>query len=279
MATRTKRFPISAQEQQSLLNACSSGDTGALRRFFAEHGVQQGGNPLPVPVQDINTDSSAKPPNTSLSADTLLEQAVAARQLAVVELILQTHPKPSLAQSHGIVRAVLENPDPKILQVLCGHDRDFASFSVDYGMRTLLTDACALPPAQAVLVLHVLLDNDGDVNDGWGPGGGALYAAIIGRQPVEIVGRILYKTSAVSNRNAIAAIRRGDVDVVRALFSRESVRWKFGVDECVEEAKKTGEEEIVAVVETWAREKAENEARGRDGRPGGKRRNIWNFWH
>lgn len=259
-----------------MLNACSSGDTGALKRFFAKHEVQRGGNPLPV--QTIDAEGSAEPTNTSLSIDVLLERAVAARQLAVVELVLQSYPKLSLAQRHGVVRAVLENPDAEILQVLCSHDCHFASFSVDYGMRTLLADACALPPVQAVPMLHVLLDNDGDVNDGWGPGGGALYAAIIGGQPVEIVDKILSKTSAVSNRNVIAAIRRGDADVVRALFERKPVSRKFRVDECVEEAKKTGDEEIVVVVETWAREKIEEEVRRKDEGSGGKRRHFWNFW-
>jgi hypothetical protein len=51
---------------------------------------------------------------------------------------------------------------------------------------------------------------------------------------------------------------------------------KFEVDGCVE-AKKTGDERIVAVVETWAHEKVEKEARSRDEGSEKKRLNIWRF--
>jgi hypothetical protein len=162
IATQIKRFLISAQKQQSRLNACSSGDTKALERLFMEHRVQRGDNPHPV--ESVKTDRSIE--STTLSTDEFLERAVAARQTTIVKLILQIYLTLSLTQSHGVVHAVLKNPDPEILQALCNRDHAFAGFSVDYGMRSFLTDACALPPEQAVPILHVLLDNGSDVDDG-----------------------------------------------------------------------------------------------------------------
>jgi hypothetical protein len=152
-----------------MLDACSFGDVANLQRLFIKHGIQPGSKPIPTQVVGPNG-----PPGKSEkinepkipSTDELLERAVAAKQITVVKFILQTYPSLSLNQSHGVVRAVLDNSDPAILQALCGHERDIASFSVDYGMRTFLTDACAQPPAQIVPVLQVLLDNGADVHDG-----------------------------------------------------------------------------------------------------------------
>ncbi|KAJ8123624.1 hypothetical protein ONZ43_g472 [Nemania bipapillata] len=264
MTTLAEHFQIGAEEQDSMLTASSSGDIGTLKRLLVEHGVQRTRNAgNPPSDQALTPEESDKSATTSLSIYTVLKNAVAARQLAVVKLILQTYPALKLSQGHWIARAVLGTPDPDILQTLCAHDHHFASLSMDYGLRSFLTDACALPPAQAVPILHVLLDNDADVDDGCGPGGGALYAAIRGGQPVEIVDRILSKASMVSPSNGIAAIRRGDVDVVRALFLSETATRRFGVEECVEEAKKTGDKEIVASVQKWAQKKVDKEtARG-----------------
>ncbi|KAI0503233.1 hypothetical protein F5B22DRAFT_630190 [Xylaria bambusicola] len=249
MATRAHYFQINAQEEQSMLNACSSGDIRALEQLLKKHGVQGGNNTGNLPFdQTATADGPAKLNTISLSIHTLLEKAVAARQLAVVKLILQTCPAILLTHGHGVVHTVLEAPDSDILQELCAHDHTFASFSVDHGMRSFLTDACALPPAQAVPILHILLDNNADVNDGCGPGGGALYAAIRGGQPVEIVSRILSKTKTVSGSHGILGIRRGDADIVRELFSSEATNRKLRVEECIEEAKKTEDEEIIKVV-------------------------------
>ncbi|KAI8634302.1 hypothetical protein F5Y19DRAFT_412921 [Xylariaceae sp. FL1651] len=130
-------------------------------------------------------------------------------------------------------------------------------------MRTFITDACALPPAQAVPVLHVLLDNNASVDDGWGPGGGALFAAVIGGQPVEILARILSKVTMVCVRHGLAAIRRGDVDIVKALFMSETASAKFIVEPCAEAAKNTRDVEIIAIVQKWAQEKVGKQIRGK----------------
>ncbi|KAI1119753.1 hypothetical protein F5Y10DRAFT_273757 [Nemania abortiva] len=278
MTTQPEYFRISAQEQHSVLNALSSGDTEALKRLLVECGVQRASNTSNSPFdQTLTPEGSAKSPTTSLSIYTILETAVAARQLNAVKLILRTYPALSLSQGHGVARAVLRAPDPEILQALCAHDRAFASLSMDYGMRSFLTDACTVPPAQAVPILHVLLDNDADVDDGWGPGGGALYAAIRGGQPVEVVERILSKTSTVSSRNGLEAIRQGDVDVVRALFLSKTANRKFNVEECVEEAKKTGDEEIIASVQKWAQKKVDKGAAKGNREMKTAWRRIWNF--
>ncbi|KAI1405229.1 hypothetical protein F4819DRAFT_444508 [Hypoxylon fuscum] len=265
MATDNGHVSVSDDPVSPMLEACSSGDISTLQRLFADHGIQPGsepiypkfvdpsGNPQEVSSTSV-TESQQIPPTTEL-----LERAVAAKQVVIVRFILQNYPSLSLMQLHGVVRAVLENPDPAVLQALCDHESSFASFSVDYGMRSFLTDACARPPEEIVPVLHVLLDNGADVDDGWGPGGGALYAAIVGGQPLEIVRKILGKSVAVSSRNINTAVGQGRADVVKLLLNQEQIDPGVNVEEVVEGAQKSGNQEIIATVKTWTRSKRPKE--------------------
>ncbi|KAI1424057.1 hypothetical protein F5Y12DRAFT_797732 [Xylaria sp. FL1777] len=257
MTTLDEYFANTRREQQLILDACSSGDIELLQHCFDRHGVRPGSKPIPMDVagddssqteeQEMFTESIIPP------ADELLERAVAARQTTLVKFILLTYPSLSLSQNHGIVRAVLENPDAEILHYLCKHDHTFASLSIDYGFRTFLTDACALPPAQAVPILHVLLDNGADVNDGWGSGGGGLYAAIVGHQPVEIISKMVSKDAIVGTTVIDAAIQGGDADIVRALLSSGQISQNVAVKKCIELAEMQGDEEITRIVKDWAK--------------------------
>ncbi|KAI0852128.1 hypothetical protein F5Y00DRAFT_207972 [Daldinia vernicosa] len=142
-------------------------------------------------------------------------------------------------QEHRVARAVLEQPDSAVLKVL-DHEHGFASFSIDSGMRCFLTDACARPPEEIGPVLHVLLDYGADVH-GWGPGGGALYAAVIGGQSLEIVERILKRTGTVGRRNVSEAIRQGRVDVVKLFLNRGQFGHGVKPEEVVEGAEKSAD--------------------------------------
>lgn len=73
------------------------------------------------------------------------------------------------------------------------------------------------------------------------PGKRALYAAFKGDQLIGVVERILSETSVASDHNSVKAIRRGDVNVKRALFISKSRSKKFEVEECVQESKKMGD--------------------------------------
>ncbi|KAJ2985384.1 hypothetical protein NUW58_g5559 [Xylaria curta] len=263
MTTQGEDIANIDEEQKSMLDACSSGDVGLLGQLFVKHGIRQGSKS--VSVKSATASSFGTAPEeiaqpTLLPTHELLERAVVARQVDIVQFILSTYPSLSLNGVHeAFVRAVLKNPDAEVLRLLCNRDRTFANFSMDCGLRTFLTDACALPPPQAVPILHVLLDNGANVHDGWGPGGGALYAAIIGQQPREIVEKILSKMDNVSSRAIVPAIRQGDVDIVGALLEHDHCRSSFDVKECIKEAKKRGDKSIMQLVELWARSRPETE--------------------
>lgn len=203
------------------------------------------------------------------------DEAVAAKQLKIVNFILQTCPSLSLKQSFDVVDAVLDNPDPAILKALCDHEKNFASFSIDYHIHCFLTAACARPPAEIVPVLHVLLDNGGDVNDGQGSGGGALYAAIVGNQPLEIIKKVVSKGADVNFRCTGLAIEQGSLETVKYLFASGKIRYSFQVDATFEKAKKSGHAETIAAVQSWACERVERDAKSEEK---ATTKSNWQFW-
>jgi hypothetical protein len=123
-------------------------------------------------------------------------------------------------------------------------------------MRCFLTDACARPPEKIVPVLHVLLDNGADVNDGWGPSGGALYAAILGSQPLEIIDKMVQKGAIVSSRVLHLVVENERLDVLEILLQRGRAEKSVKPDELVEWAKNRGNKEVLSVVQNFALDRA-----------------------
>ncbi|KAI6092236.1 hypothetical protein F4821DRAFT_225184 [Hypoxylon rubiginosum] len=241
-----------SSQKSSMLDACSSGDISTLQKLFTDHGIQRGSKPVYTSFVDPNDSKDATVELQIPPTAELLERAVLAKQRAVVTFLLRTYPSFSLMQEHGVVRAVLDSPDPDILQALCEHEPSFACFSVDYGLRSFLTDACAQPPDKIAPVLHVLLDNGADVNDGWGSGGGALYAAILGSQPLDVIGKIVDKGGVVSTRITSLAIGQGRVDIVELLLNHKKIASTAKAEEIAEEAQKSANPEVVAIARAWA---------------------------
>ncbi|KAI0907728.1 hypothetical protein F4823DRAFT_541264 [Ustulina deusta] len=255
MTTRSWPLPEPSRERKCIVDACSSGNFAILHSVFTRNGIRRGSTPISGKsaafgrprIEPREIAESIVPPTHYL-----IQRAVAFRHLEIVHHLLFIYPSVSLHQSFRLARAVLNNPDPEILQVLCEHDRAVANLSIGDGLITFLTQACTVQLPEIVPILHVLLDNDADVNAGWGEGGGALFVAIICHQPVEIINKMLSKGARVSERIAVTAVRQGQVDNVGALFSSGCVSPIVGVEQCIEEARIRGDEEIIRIVANWA---------------------------
>lgn len=187
--------------------------------------------------------------------------AATAKDAATVKSILQQNPKIDLSQNIPLVNALIAHPDASTLQALCDHDPNFANFSIDYATRSILTKALSRggPPAAITPFVHVLLDNGADIWEGFGPGAGALLPAIEGGQELEVVERIARMTGELSARCAGAAIRAQRVDLLGLLFLRLKLRRDLDAGAMVELANKTGNEDVIRVIEEWA------EGRDQDG--------------
>lgn len=66
----------------------------------------------------------------------------------------------------------------------------------------------------------MLLDAGADVNDGMGPGGGALLAALLGGQGRDVVGKFVKRGAFVGNSVLNTAVRKERADVLRMLLRR-----------------------------------------------------------
>jgi hypothetical protein len=193
-------------------------------------------------LQHLIQNNLANPPNIHA----LLATAVASQKPDIVVSLLSTRPTLSLSQSTNIAASLLSSANVSILKILLAHDPMFTSISIDYGYRCFLTDACFCPPSKIEPLIHVLLDAGGDVNDGQGPNGGALLAALEGGQGKDIIVKIVRKGGIVGALVIDSAIRKERVDVLPFLLRKG--RGRVGGQELWERAKEIGNEEVKELV-------------------------------
>ena len=96
-----------------------------------------------------------------------------------------------------------------------------------------------------------LLDNDADMNDGW-LGGGALYAALFGSQPREIIGRIVQNRGEVRLSIISTTIQKERLEVLQTLLRYGRVRNSDQLEQLVQCAKETENEEDITMVQKFA---------------------------
>jgi hypothetical protein len=186
-------------------------------------------------------------PTPSIHA--LLKTAVTHQHSNIVAYLLTTYPTLSLSQHTDIAESLSSSGNVSILKILLAHDQNFASISLDSGMRTFLTEACLSPPLKSGPLIHVLLDAGADVNDGLGPGGGALSAALRGGQEKDVVVKIVRKGGYVSKQVIHCAVEKERVDILPLLL-----RVGGGIieeEELGKRAKKTGNEVVEGLVESF----------------------------
>jgi hypothetical protein len=228
--------------RSSMLDACYCGDIATLQRLFADNGIEPGSKPIHRPGIPHALD--------------LLERAAEGRKAAVVKFILDTYPSLSLCEGQGVASAVINNPDTDVLQLLLDHQPNFASLTMDYHMFTFLTEACSKRSADIVPVIHLLVDSGGDVNEGWGPTGGALYAAFNGQQPLEVIAKIVDK-GGFSPRHVFRAIQQRRADALELLLNHKWNRLDDKAEQEIKEfAERSADKEIIAIVQAWSDQKA-----------------------
>ncbi|ETS76421.1 hypothetical protein PFICI_11808 [Pestalotiopsis fici W106-1] len=254
---------ITNGQEQSVLDACSSGDIVALQKLFNIHGIEPGSKPIITQCLYgtwSRVESRSIPSCMIPTTMELLENAVAAKQLAMVEFIFETYPLFDLSEGQCVASAVMEHPDAAILKRICDHQRAFASISMDDHLHTFFTRACEKPPDHIAPVLNILLDYDADISDGWG-GLGALWAAISRGHSVEVIEKVLKchlsQHVPIRSSHAETAIGRGDEDIVALIFSNDQMEFKANQSaRYVEQADKTGDKAITAIVQQWVNKKS-----------------------
>jgi hypothetical protein len=106
-------------------------------------------------------------------------------------------------------------------------------------------------PEKIVHVLRVLLDNDADMNDGR-LGGGALYAALLGSQPREIIERIVQNGREMRLSIIQTTIQKERLEILQTLLRYGRVRNSDQLEQLVQCAKETENEEAITMVHKFA---------------------------
>lgn len=224
-----------------MLDACSAGNLPKLEKLLDGTELSRG---LGVEVRCYILESEQP------TIYELLLTAIKSRRTTVVTFLLERYPDFPLSQLTELFHAILDNADTDTLRACLVHQPRWATSSVDYGMRCFITDACARPPDRIVPILHLLIDYGADLNDGWGPGGGALYAALIGSQPGEIIEKMVQKGGDVSPTIIHTAIKKERLDVLPSLLRDRQVQLITSAD-LMEWTKDTENEKVISLVESF----------------------------
>ena len=216
---------------------------------------------------------SSNEPTSAINIHALLTTAVQHQHPQIITFLLTTHPTISLSQSTEIVISLLSTANIPILRLLLTHDPSFASTSLDYGMRTFLTDACFQPPEKINELLHVLLDAGADVNDGMGPGGGALLAALLGGQGRDVVGKIVKRGAFVGESALAVAVEKERMDILGMLL--RSGEKSFNLERTLQRAQEGGSKKVIEILEEF---EGKEEVIDRDkSKKAGEKRRWWKF--
>lgn len=184
--------------QQEMLDACHSGNLEQLQQLFLKHNVKRGDSPIKQSwVLDLATSSPGtkryilEPGSRSGPPPTykLFEAAAASKNPIIILFLLKTYPKFNFWDSR-IMDAALTHKDVETFKTMYAHDKRVLDFDDDH-MSTALTESLE---GNDTSLANFLLDQGADINNaGWLCRGGAITAAVMNGQSLEMIRRILDK--------------------------------------------------------------------------------------
>lgn len=141
-------------------------------------------------------------------------------------------------------------------------------------MRSFLTEACFQPLRKINTLIHVLLDAGADANDGMGPGGGALLAALLGGQGKDVIVKIVRKAAFVGESVLSIAVQKERVDVLGELLRK---RWeRIDIERLLLKAREEGNGRVVEILEEFRSRTEERSDEDEFGKIG-EQRKRWKF--
>jgi len=229
-----------------ILEACGAGDIISLERLFRASGISAGYPPISrqydastVPT----TISDSQGPITLPQTYEMLTAAIQGRQGATIKYLFTIFPDARIQEPE--LKACIETKDLVIFKLLADHAMDISEvIDREFDDRsTSLSIACLGEKPDIALFL---LDNGADPNEGSPLQGiGGPLANAIEEQPVQLIQKLVEKGAVIEDRHLYAAVQKGRADVVKVLAQEGGLDLKTSL----EEAKKIGSKEIVALLE------------------------------
>lgn len=225
--------------EAKLIAACASGDVCTLRQLLHLFDEKQ-------------TDSAV--PDDLLPAWTMILTAVEQKQTAIIEILLSTYPQWNMCNP-TLLRQAFANPDLKTFELLHSHNPSISNMEFQSSNSTALMESCT---GGNPLIPNYLLDHGADVNDGGFPGQGPLYAAVCKRQPVTLVKKMVDLGAIITPAVLQAAIYQQQVSSLEFLLKVGSYD---PTNLYVQVARETKNEQIIALMETRAKNLTKAERR------------------
>lgn len=119
-----------------------------------------------------------------------------------------------------------------------------------------------------------LLDNGADANEGGFPGRGPLFYAVAFEQPLHVIVKMLERGAAVTNAVVSAAVGKQRYNVIELLLQRGGLKDLKGA---IESAHKTGNKEIIALVQEQVEKQREDFHGGKRGKMTRAKKGWWWF--
>ncbi len=244
-----------------LLEACACGDLASLQHFFST---------TPLPNRD---EPSWDPYHPNVFR--MLITAIARKQALIVAYLLERDPSIK-ATAITILDTAFDHPDLETFKLLHAHSPEIVNQEWQY-IFTTLGEACACgDPALPAY----LLDNGADPSQGGPPGGGPLYSALVGAQPLELIKRLVEHGAIVSFSVQYRAIDDQRLDVLQFILDRGPYDpW----GNLLKKAHKSRNPEIIAMVkkrgrnltkaDKWQRAEKKRWQRNHD-----TDKKSWQFW-
>lgn len=230
-----------ASSSQEILNACTSGDVAALQQLLSANNLQNS--------DPIYRNASSVPPQVN----SMLTAAITHGHVDVVSLILETYPGCKIQFSSESIASLLQHPDLDILQALYDYDPYVTSFEWDGHTSTFVTKACEQPPEKITPLLMWLIEHDADMEGGHFPR--TLCHAIEGGQTLGVIQAMVKKGARVSTLVMRQAVVFERIDVIKFLVDM-GLKADGDSDAYIrDEAGKTGNTEIIGIVEKWTSNK------------------------
>ncbi|BCS21587.1 uncharacterized protein APUU_22019A [Aspergillus puulaauensis] len=226
---------------KAILQACRAGDLAQLQQILKDYSIK------PSTSASWGRDLNG-PPNTRM----LLEEAVSHQHASIVRFLLSIDPSNDI-DSKDIGRSLVESQNLEILELIRARAPDIVNVDLSH-FDTFLSAACQVggtwdnPPGDESLPLvHYLLDNGADPNEGGFGGCGSIPAAIEFSRPLEIIDKMVEKGGVVNLLVFSSAVRARRIDALHLFFDKAP--FSVSIDDMLKRARESEDKQIMAIAE------------------------------
>ncbi|KAI4253229.1 MAG: hypothetical protein LQ352_003808 [Teloschistes flavicans] len=254
--------------KQEILDACAAGNIDRVKESVSDTNADIGGDWI------YHADHP--------SLHELMAVALYHRKAAVVEYLVRTFPKIRIdLYDCGLLKIALRYPDLDTFRVIYSHDPGVANCEARSGTVNTLIESCR---SGDPVIPNFLLDHGVDPSQGGLFRNGCLRDAIQYDQPLDLIVKIVKCGGRIEESETIIAAQHGRIDVLRYLLSNGPYDLR---GELLKAAHKTGNKEVISLVEERAKNLTKNEKKKlselrkkeRNDSDDGRKWQIWNLFH